>query len=319
MDTNVTRATTHDLTMIRRIPAPPAEVFAAWTQPDSVKAWWGPYDMTTPVAEIDLRPGGFHRTLMRDWAGKEYPNNLAIDAVDAPHRLVLRVVDDACGPLIGAVGTILFEPEGEGTRLDVRWQHPTPEMRATHEALGFVKGWGETLDRLTAHVVKAPAGCPVATLAAPQHGWLHRMIGEWTYESECAGPPGQPPMHATGRERVHSLGGYWVVGDSEGEMPGGGPARWTISLGYDPCASRFRGSFIGSMMPHMFVYEGQLADDGQTLVLEAEGPAMDGKGTARYRDVVRLEGEDARIVTSEVQGPDGSWTQFMKARYRRVN
>jgi hypothetical protein len=33
---------------------------------------------------------------------------------------------------------------------------------------------------------------------------------------------------------VTSLGGYWVVGEGEGNMPGGLPARWTITMGYDP-------------------------------------------------------------------------------------
>lgn len=316
MDTHVATQA-HDLVATRRIPAPPAAVFAAWTEPERVKAWFGPYGMDILEAEVDLRPGGIHRTLMRDAAGTAYPNRLVIDAVEAPRRLVLRVTDEGCCPLVGAVGTILFEPEGEGTRVEARWRHPTPEMRAAHEAMGFAKGWGETLDRLTAHMVQPPPGCPVGTAAAPEHGWLHRMLGDWRYESECAAPSGET-MRASGVERVRSLGGYWVVAESEGGMPGGGPARWIVSLGYDAAAARFRGTFIGSMMPHMFVYDGHLGEDGSTLILEAEGPAMTGEGTARYRDVVRLAGEDERVVTSDVQGPDGAWTTFMTARFRRM-
>ena len=29
-----------------------------------------------------------------------------------------------------------------------------------------------------------------------QHQWLHKLVGEWTYESECHGEPGQPPVYA---------------------------------------------------------------------------------------------------------------------------
>ncbi|WP_270934685.1 DUF1579 family protein [Falsiroseomonas oryzae] len=310
-------ATDRDLTMTRRIPAPPGTVFSAWTEPDRVRQWFGPRNMTTPVCEIDLRPGGRHHTVMRDAEGKDYPNPMVIEAVEAPRLLVLRVPEGSSCPLPGSVGTLLFLPDGEGTRLEVTWRHPTPEMRARHAEMGFDQGWGETLDKLVAHVVTPPVGCPVATPAAVEHGWLHRMVGDWAYESECSMGPGQPPASASGVERVRALGGYWVVGESEGEMPGGGPARWTISLGFDPCAQRFRGTFIGSMMPHMFVYDGWLEPDGRTLVLESEGPAMDGQGTARYRDVVRLESDDARVVTSEVQGPEG-WTAFMTARFRRT-
>jgi uncharacterized protein YndB with AHSA1/START domain len=316
MDTHVA-ATERDLVMARIIPAPPAAVFAAWVEPEQVKAWWGPYGMTTPECAVDLRPGGVHRTLMRDAAGQAYPNHMAIDAVEAPHRLVLRVLEEGSCPLVGATGTILFAPDGDATRLEVRWRHPTAEMRAAHQAMGFAKGWGETLDKLTAHLVRPVAACPGSTMPEPQHGWLHRLLGEWSFESECVGPNGEA-MRASGVERVRTLGGYWVVGESEGEMPGGGPARWIVSMGYDPVARRFRGSFIGSMMAHMFVYDGQLAEDGQALILDTEGPAMTGEGTARYRDVVRMEGDDARSVTSEVQGVDGRWTTFMTARFRRV-
>jgi uncharacterized protein YndB with AHSA1/START domain len=318
MDTNVTRADARSLGMTRRIPAPPAAVFAAWTQPERIMQWFGPYGMTAPEAEVDLRPGGFHRTLMRDAEGKDYPNRMEIDEVAAPHRLVLRVADDSCGPLVGATGTLLFEAEGEGTRLSVTWRHPTPEMRAAHEEMGFVKGWGETLDKLTAHVLASPAPCPGASPPTPEHGWLHRLLGEWRYETECSMGPGQPVERATGTERVRSLGGYWVIGESEGQMPGGGTARWTISIGFDPAAKRFRGSFIGSMMPHMFVYDGKLEEDGRTLTLDTEGPAMSGQGTARYRDVVEMRGEDERALTSLVQGEDGNWTPFMTSVFRRI-
>ncbi len=321
MDTHAELALDRELRITRRIPAPPEAVFAAWTEPSQLKAWFGPYGMTVPEAEVELRPGGFHRTVMRDAAGKDYPNRLAIDEVEAPRRLVVRVVDEACGPLVGAVGTLLFLPEAGGTRLEAVWRHPTAEMRAAHLEMGFGKGWGETLDKLTAHVIghanPAPEGCPMAGGPSPQHGWLHRMLGEWECETECSMGPDGPPMKGRGTERVTSLGGYWVVGEGEGNMPGGGPARWTITMGYDPTAGRFRGTWVGSMMPHMFIYDGIVSEDGRTIALESEGPSFDGKGTARYRDSVTMESDDHRVMTSEVLNPDGSWTRFMTGHFRR--
>lgn len=318
MDMQTPTLTERELRITRRIPAPPAAVFAAWTEADRVKRWFGPYGMEVPEAEIDLRAGGVHRTLMRDAAGKEYPNRMTIDEVAAPHRLVLRVTDESCGPLVGSVGTLTFAPDGEGTLLDAAWHHPTPEMRAAHEAMGFAKGWGETLDKLTAHLIAPPPGCPMSTPAAPEHGWLHRLLGEWRYESSCAGPDGQP-MSATGIERVRSLGGYWVVGESEGTMPGGAPMRCIMTVGFDAAARTFRGTWVGSMMPHMFVYEGALSEDGRTLHLESEGPSMTGEGTARYRDSATMVDDDTREVASAVLMPDGSWTTFMSGTFRRLS
>ena len=76
---------------------------------------------------------------------------------------------------------IRFLPDAVGTRLAVRWRHPTPGMRAAHEAMGFTTGWGQTLDRLAAHLriedVAAPAaaGSPVAGKTVVFTGTLERM------------------------------------------------------------------------------------------------------------------------------------------------
>ena len=38
--------------------APRDAVFAAWTEPERLKQWWGPGLFETVFAEVDLRPGG---------------------------------------------------------------------------------------------------------------------------------------------------------------------------------------------------------------------------------------------------------------------
>jgi hypothetical protein len=266
---------------------------------------------------VEIRVGGLHRTLMRDADGKDYPNPMVIEAVDADRRLVLRVPEGSSCPLPGAVGTLLFLPDALGTRFEVRWEHPTEAMRRQHEEMGFDRGWGETIDKLGAHVAAGPGECPFAAPPTPDHGWLQRMLGEWRFETECVMPGGKVEK-ASGVERVCALGSYWVVGESEGGMPGGGDARWIVTMGYDVAAQRFRGTFVGSMMPHMFVYDGRLEEDGRTLTLDTEGPAMSGTGTARYQDIVGMLGDDRRTLTSRVQGEDGSWTHIMSSTFRRI-
>jgi uncharacterized protein YndB with AHSA1/START domain len=55
------------LRMNRRFDAPRDRVFEAWTNPDVLLDWWraGPH-WETPVAEVDLRPGGRYRLAMTD-------------------------------------------------------------------------------------------------------------------------------------------------------------------------------------------------------------------------------------------------------------
>lgn len=55
------------LRLTRRFEAPRERVFEAWTSPEVLKDWWraGPH-WETPVAEVDLRPGGRYRLAMTD-------------------------------------------------------------------------------------------------------------------------------------------------------------------------------------------------------------------------------------------------------------
>lgn len=151
-----------------------------------------------------------------------------------------------------------------------------------------------------------------------EHQWLQKLVGEWTYEGECQMGPGQPPSKMTGAERVRSLGGLWTVAEGGGEMPGCGPATTMMTLGYDPEKKRFVGTWVGSMMTKLWVYEGTLDAAGRMLTLETEGPNVAVPGsTARYRDVIEFISDDHRTLTSHMRGDDGKWNEFMKAHYRK--
>jgi hypothetical protein len=151
-----------------------------------------------------------------------------------------------------------------------------------------------------------------------QHHWLQKLIGEWTFASECPSGPDQPPAKSTGAESVRSLGGLWVVAEGQGEMPGGGMATTMMTLGFDPQRNKYVGTWIGSMMTYLWIYEGTLDSAQKVLTLAAEGPSMAGDGTlAKYRDVIEFASDDHRVLSSHLQGADGKWNQFMTAHYRR--
>ena len=152
-----------------------------------------------------------------------------------------------------------------------------------------------------------------------EHQWLQQLVGEWTYEAEATMEPGQPPAKFTGSERVRSLGGLWILAEGQGEMPGGGTATMLLTLGYDPQKQRYLGTWIGSMMTHLWVYDGALDAAERVLTLEAEGPSMAAPETkmAKYRDVIEFKSDDHRVLTSHMLGEDGKWHEFMTAHYRR--
>jgi len=160
-----------------------------------------------------------------------------------------------------------------------------------------------------------------------EHAWLQKFIGDWAWEGEAMMGPDQPPLKSSGTETVRSIGGLWILAEGKGdwepteskdEMSGCGPSTMLLTLGYDPGRARYVGSWVGSMMTHMWVYEGALDAAETTLTLDTEGPSMAGDGSlARYQDIYEFVSVDHRIMRSQIL-IGGDWKQFMTAHYRRI-
>ena len=54
-----------ELTISRIVDAPRETAFKAWTDPRQMAQWWGPSGLTNPVCELEARPGGALRIVMR--------------------------------------------------------------------------------------------------------------------------------------------------------------------------------------------------------------------------------------------------------------
>jgi hypothetical protein len=148
-----------------------------------------------------------------------------------------------------------------------------------------------------------------------QHRWLQKLVGEWTYETDLSAPAAEK---ASGTERVRQLGDLWVLAEGEGRMPGGTAATTLMTLGYDPAKRRFVGTWIGSMMTHLWVYDGELDAAERVLTLNSDGPSMTGDGSlAKYQDIVEFMSDDHRVLTARAQTTAGNWQPLMMVHYRR--
>jgi hypothetical protein len=150
-----------------------------------------------------------------------------------------------------------------------------------------------------------------------EHQWLDKFIGEWSYESECSMGPDQPLSKFKGTEVVRSLGGLWIVAEGEGEMPDGSLGQTIMTLGFDPQEDRFVGTFVGSMMTHLWPYNGSLDADEKILTLDSEGPNFSQGAIAPYKDIIEFVDNDHKILTSKILMDDGTWNHFMTAHYHR--
>ena len=157
---------TRDLSFERTVALPPAAIWAAWTQPEQLMPWFCPRPWTTVACEIDLRPGGLFRTVMRSPEGQEFPNvGCYLEVV--PERRLVWTNALAPGfrpvPASAAEGFFFFTaivslaPQGAGTRYGARVVHATPADRDQHAAMGFEAGWGKALEQLV-EFVKARGG-----------------------------------------------------------------------------------------------------------------------------------------------------------------
>jgi uncharacterized protein YndB with AHSA1/START domain len=148
--------TTHSLTLARTIDAPPALLYRCWTEPDLLKQWFTPRPWTTPVVEIDLRPGGSNVILMRGPNGEEHQNRGVYLEVVPGRRLVMTdAYTEAWVPSAKPYVTIVveFADAGEGrTAYHAEVLHWTAEDRKAHEDMGFHAGWGAATDQLEALV-----------------------------------------------------------------------------------------------------------------------------------------------------------------------
>lgn len=146
-----------DLVLTRIIDAPREKLYRAWTDPALLKQWFAPHPYTTPVAELDVRPGGAAYIVMRSPDGEDLPNRgVYLEVVENERIVSTDAYTDAWTPSEKPFMTLIltFEDLGGKTRYTARVRHWTAEDRETHEKMGFHEGWGQCADQLDALVAK---------------------------------------------------------------------------------------------------------------------------------------------------------------------
>jgi uncharacterized protein YndB with AHSA1/START domain len=148
-----------DLVLERIVDVPPQLVWAAWTTPDHIKKWFTPVPWQTVDCEIDLRPGGIFRTVMRSPEGQDFPNvGCYLEIVDGEKLVWTGALGPGYRPaslppeVPVFTAIISLEPHGSGTKYTAHVMHRDEEGRKKHEAMGFHTGWGKALDQLVALV-----------------------------------------------------------------------------------------------------------------------------------------------------------------------
>jgi uncharacterized protein YndB with AHSA1/START domain len=131
------------VTIVRRIKAAPAKVWAAITQPKLMMQWWGPDAGPTLSAVADVRPGGQFSVAFRLLNGEEH-NPTGIYQEVVPEKKIVFTWDLPETSERVSLVTFLLKPFEGGTELTLMHEHlPNEDERKSHG-----EGWKGLLDKL---------------------------------------------------------------------------------------------------------------------------------------------------------------------------
>jgi uncharacterized protein YndB with AHSA1/START domain len=140
-----------DLLLSRVFDAPRELVWKAWTDPKHLVHWFGPHGFTNPVCEVDLRPGGVWRHVMRGPDGNDYPMLTIFREIVVPERLVfLSYVPGRENSLFEILNIATFTGQGGKTKFTLEAQVLKSTPEAAPMLAGMEVGWSQSLERLAA-------------------------------------------------------------------------------------------------------------------------------------------------------------------------
>jgi uncharacterized protein YndB with AHSA1/START domain len=130
------------LTLKRRINAPPAKVYAAFTEPQTIARWFGPQGVDKVDAETDLRVGGRYRIVMH--MGSDVHDVGGVYREIVPNERLVFSWAWKSTPERESLVTVTFKPDGAGTLLTLMHeQFFDADARDRHS-----QGWSGALDKL---------------------------------------------------------------------------------------------------------------------------------------------------------------------------
>ncbi len=143
----LTTPSDRELVLTRVFDAPRLLVFEAWTKPEHLMRWYGCRITRLLACDIDLRPGGSYRFVMRIADGEQHTMSGVYREIVPPARLVYteRFNDN---PDKEALVTFTLSERNGRTTMTSTIRYRSAEDRDAVLKFGVEKGAVETLDRL---------------------------------------------------------------------------------------------------------------------------------------------------------------------------
>lgn len=153
VDIDTSSSTAPIIIMTRVFEAPRELVWAMFTEPKHVAKWYGGRGFENPVCEMDVRPGGLWRHVMRTPSGEEFANEFVFVEVIKPEKLSWQHIDygrEPSGAHPTSRMTVTLEEAGANTRWRLVTEFSSFEERALAQRIGFAEAIAEGSDKLNA-------------------------------------------------------------------------------------------------------------------------------------------------------------------------
>jgi uncharacterized protein YndB with AHSA1/START domain len=136
-----------EVELTREFNAPRRLVFEALSKPEHITRWWGKRDAPMVQCEMDFRPGGHYRFVIRKEKGQEYVFRGEYREIAPPERIVQTFEVEGLPGSISFETLTLTEHDGR-TTLGTRSRMESIDARDAMLRSGMEAGAAETYDRL---------------------------------------------------------------------------------------------------------------------------------------------------------------------------
>lgn len=146
----------------RSYDAPIGLVWRAFTEPEMLRAWWGPEQTSVAACEVDLRVGGRIYIVMEageamgKYRGTRWPMDGTFSRIEPNARLVYEARSwtegKEAGSIIHHVNDLTLTGTDHGTTLDLQVSITQIGPKARMAAFGMRWGYKQQLDKLDAHL-----------------------------------------------------------------------------------------------------------------------------------------------------------------------
>jgi uncharacterized protein YndB with AHSA1/START domain len=157
METKEESALKRKTVSIKRTIASPVDmVWKAWTDPETFKEWWGPYDYSCTICKIDLRVGGKYLYNMKGKNGDEmYGTGIYKEIVPKRKLVMTDNFSDEKGNITDAPEGMPGDwPKDLLITIELQEKNSNTEISFTQQGIPVeayedcINGWSESFDKL---------------------------------------------------------------------------------------------------------------------------------------------------------------------------